>query len=851
MITIVAEKFDVGYKLAAGLGGINHEGTVITLKNAEALKSKMESILKPKGYLYTKYEGKNYAVTWAQGHLVSLKQAKDYNPEYKSWSKMPMPFFPEKYELMIPEGIDRKTGKGTGQPNAWASRQLEIIRQLFQKSEYVINATDDDREGEAIFRNIYDYLGVSVPYMRLLQSDISESAINKMMHSLLPSSAMTNKENAGIARGIGDYVVGINLTVLMSVLYAGGHSIVSIGRVQTPLLAMIVARELAIRNFVAKPFWNVIGEFTTKDGKKYKGKYEETEMPDKNKATQILNYCNGKQGKIESRKVNPTKKEVPLLYNLNALQIDAAAKYDFSAQKTLEIAQSLYEAEYTSYPRTSSRVLNDGDAKEKLPGMLKALSAFNPGYDAWIKAVPQNQWNLTKRHFNSKKVESHTAITTTSNVPKNLTEDQKKIYDLIAKSVIRIIYKPAECESTTIITNVAGKKFKTTGTVVIRPNWLVVDGKGGNISTEDPAENEEDTILPAVTEGDIVSGQYSLKEGKTTKPSRYNQASILVAMDNAGKTLNDDELKAYLEEGEHQGLGTAATQGSMIETLLNRKYIEIVKKGKKSEYAPTEKGIKLIEILPVEDLKSISLTAKWEHKLKQVCDGAMEKDTFIKEIETATSQWVSNIKSIENKPSLDIDTSSSKYTCPACGKPLRKLKWGYACSGYVKDDANSCKFAIPYKVSKSGATITDTDIDNLMRFKRTGRAVSGFVSKAGKPFSAYLIINDSNEMKMSFETGIACPKCGSPIVLKGKGWGCSKDYKECGFMVWNEVAGVSLTEADFRNLMSGKATRLIHNFTSKAGKTFDAKLKMGPDLKIQYEFPPKKHQDKNGGSPNG
>lgn len=826
MVTIYAEKFDVGVKIAAALGGFDYEGTRVTMNNVEKLKQKLDKDVKKKGAIYIEYQGTKYAVTWGQGHLCSLKQAKDYNPEYAQWKKMPMPFFPQSYEIKIREGYDYKTKKPTGANDAWAEWQLNIVKSLFEKSEYIINATDDDREGELIFAYVYELLGVNKPYKRVILDSQTEEGFRYAFAHLKNSDEVRPIENAGRGRSVADWIVGANLTALMSLKYGGGgaDSLISIGRVQTPVLNILVERELAIRNFKSHPFWYVSANFTTENGDTYTGKHEIAQIEDKSKADELLAKVMGKPGVITDYVKEKATKEVPLLYNLTNLSQAANKAYGFTAAQTLEIAQWLYEHGYTTYPRTPSTCLTD-DMQTTVDEVLDMLCTYDPQYKNWIEAVPKSQRNYTKRHFNTKKVESHYAIIPTKVKPEGLNDNQKKLYDLIAKSLIRIIYKPAVLEKTKVVTTVEGENFKSSGTVIVEEQWLVVD-----------SGKKDDDILPILTKGQNVSGNYELKEGKTNPPQRFTDDTLLTAMKTAGKQLDDEELKAIMESERDGGIGTEATRAGIIETVIARKYAE--RSGK--QIIPTEKGMKLIEILPLSEIKSAEITAKWETRLKAISERTDTLDSFIHDIQEQTAQWVKQIQSLEVTQTLsqqknDNDTG---VACPVCGKPMKKYSWGWACSGYQKDNPDACKFAISYKIGGS-SSIKDSDIDDLITKKKT-KFIPDFKTKDGKEYGAFLILTDENKIDRTWDTGYECPICHNHQVTAGlaKGqviWSCSGWKDGCSFTIWPKIAGKTISDSDKIALLTKGKTKVIKGFTGSKGK-FDAALKVGDDGKITFDF---------------
>ena len=822
MIAVLAEKLDVGMKIAAALSGFDFHGKKITISNIEANKAALDKELKQKGFIPITYQGKEYKITWAKGHLLGLKQAKDYKEEYANWRNIPIPYFPN-YEIKVNEQFDWEAKKYTGNADPWTVKQLGIIKNIFDEAEYIISATDDDREGELIFAYIYEYLGMNKPYKKILLDSQTEDGFRKAFAKQIPSSDIKGVEMAGRSRAISDWSTGANVSAKMTLKY-GKYlpelKMISIGRVQTYVLNLIVERELAIRKFVSKPFWKVAAEFENKSGEKYAAEHVGGQIEDKAKAQEIMDKVNGKEGEVTKYQTSPMSKEVPLLYNLTTVSIAANNKYGISSNDCLKLCQSLYEKGYTTYPRTDSQCLTS-DMQDNVNEVLDMLSSYSDEYKGWIDGVPKNKRNYTKRHFDTKKVDSHFAIIPTNVTPVNMTAEEKKVYDLIAKSLIRIIYKAASGEKTSIITTVEGEDFKSNGTVIIDPQWMVVD-----------AMPKGDENLPKMAMGDKVKGEYELKEGKTVPPSRYTDATLMTALRTASKSLDDEELKKALDESNEGGIGRPSTRGPIIEKVVQR---YCTTKGK--SIVPTEAAIKLIEILPIDEFKSAEMTAQWEEKLDHVQKGEVSYESFVKEMEENVAKWCSIID--EDKREFEIpvqaDTSILDLNCPKCGKPLRKYKWGWACSGY-SSDADSCKFALGFTISE--AKISEKQLRMLVEKKRTDY-INGFKSKDGKSYGCFLILDDEGNLGRTWETGYNCPKCGKPITVGQKGWSCSGWKEGCKFTIWNVTSGKELTTSEKVQLIeNGRTSKPVKNLKTKDGEKYDAVLVVGEDGRV---FPEKKN----------
>ncbi len=820
MITVYTEKFSVGAKIAAALSDYEVNGKTVNMDNVDKVIDSIKSTCKKRGFIEVSYKGEDYAVTWGQGHMYGLYQAQDYEAEYAKWSNIPLPFFPEEYLLKIREGKDRTTGKSTGKPDAWTVAQLNIVKQLFEASDYVISATDDDREGQLIFSYVYEMLNVDVPYKRLCINSMTKQGLRDSFDNLLDSKDVENIEKAGRGRNIADWVVGSNLTAAFTLKYSGGP-LLSIGRVQTPTLAIICKRERDIQNFKSHPFYTIQGEFITPDGEKYTGKHEAGQIEDKSIADALLAKLKAiPAGVVESVKKEDSKKEVPLLYNLSSLSMDANDKYGLTAQQTLDIVQELYMAGYLTYPRTKSQHLTD-DMKPIVDETLDMLKSF-PEYKPLIDAVSVR--NYTKRHFDSSKVESHFAIIPTNSKPNSLTDVQKKIYDLCARSLIKIIYKAATVSKTVVITDCSGEKFKSTGTMIKDPQWITVEGK---------TQDEEDK-MPNIAEGTSVKTAYSIKEGKTKPPERFTDKTLLKALITAGKDIEDEDLRNIMMEACKGGIGTEATRSAIIDTVVER---YCTRKGK--SIIPNQTGMIVIDSLPVEDLKSPKLTAEFESKLNDVESGKKSLDTFIEEIQNATKEWCNTIMdaTVDKKIGKPGGAEDTELKCPSCGGNIVKYQWGYACSNYDKNKEDACRFAVSKTIS--GAELSDSDVVNIIEGGQT-RYINNFKKKDGSgTFGAMLKLNEENKVVFTWDLPYNCPLCGKPLSVSSKAWSCSGYKDGCSFALWNTVSGKKLSDKDKEALLSKGKTRLLTGFTSKAGKSFDAYLIL-KDGKTSFEFPEKK-----------
>lgn len=753
MIVIYAEKADMANKIAAALGGFDLPGgTHITFKNRTANKKTIERFQNAQGYLDTTWHGEKCKVTWGFGHLYALQDVFEYEPTYKTWKNRPTCFIPEKFIL-----------HETTNPNAGFQRILDKQRkkakELFPKASYVINTTDYDREGELIFGYVCEGIGYNKPFKRALFTSQTEEGIREAFDNLLPSSAVQNIEYAGRARSIYDWLIGMNLTTQMTLRFPG-NGVLSIGRVQTPVLKMIVDREEAINSFIPKVPWNVNGVFKV-GTETYNGLCKGNGDMTKTEVDGILAAIAGHQGTVSKLEKKKQTKEVPLLYSQTSLQIDANKYFGYTAQQTLDATQFLYENGFTTYPRTKSQYLTD-DMEPVVIKTLKSLATV-PEYQKFIDGMAISP---AKKFFDSAKVISHFAIIPTGEIPKTLTTEQKNIYDLIVWSLIRTIYPAAIIEKTTVVTTVDGKyDFSTSGSVVVSLGWMSV-----NVKTKD-------TFLPPITLGAMYDGEYTGKESKTSPPERYDDGSLLRAMKTAGKDLDDATFRAILADPNVEGIGTDATRAGIIEMLIRRKYV--VRQGKK--FAPTDTGINLIHNIPVPDMMSAEFTARMEQNLSKIENGELAYNDFLTMISKQVDEWCKVVAGCKGVGTFSVKaaspaigtitpvmstmpptipgmkrTSKSSATkspatktsksrmkkCPVCGSELVENTKAWNCT------SNKCDFHI-FKTMLSH-NITTKEVQELLSKGKT-KPINDFVSKkTGKTFTASLVLNADHSIGFDF-----------------------------------------------------------------------------------------------------
>lgn len=718
MITIVAEKYDVAGKIAAALDHITLKtGKTITYKDLKTCEDIVHKQLKADGYLKIRFDSQDCYVTFGYGHLCELKQAKDYNAAYQNWRHLPLPFFPEQYEIQLrqlPGKID-KYGY-----NEKIRKQFAVIKELINKSDYVINAMDNDREGEVIFAYIYQLVQCKKPVKRACFDSQTQAGIQTAFSKLKNGSEMKNKEMSGRTRSIADWVVGSNLTAAATLKYSNS-SILSIGRVQTPTLQIVVSRDLQIKNFKSTPYWTISGCFGEK-GEAYSAEHEKKRFENKAQAESIMRKIKGHSGTVVQLDSKTIEKSVPNLYSLASLQMEANGKFGMTLKQTLDTVQWLYENNFVTYPRTKSQFLTE-DMEPVVNTVLDHLSVVST-YAPLIKGRARI---YDRPHFfNDKKVDSHFAIIPTGELPtKKLEPMQSKIFDLICRSVIRMLYQPAKIERTNVVTMVNGEKFLSSGSLVVDPQWFLVSGF------------DKEHTLPKLNVGQVIEGKYQINEKKTEPPKHFTDKTLLAAMISAGKDLEDETLKKVLSDPSVGGIGTAATRDAIVETLIAREYI--VRTGKAIQATP--KGITLIQKFPVNEIKSPEMTARWEQRLSAIENGTESSTVFIRDIEAFTRKCCAELNLAAKETISSADAGELK--CPICGGEIRRYSWGWGCSNYK----TGCHFSISQQIA--GKKLTDIQVRTLLSKGKTTK-LKGFKSKTGKIFDAKLKLNAEGKVEFDF-----------------------------------------------------------------------------------------------------
>ena len=712
------------------------------------------------------YEGNGYAVTYTFGHLCTLLEPKDYKPHWKSWDLNNLPMLPEKF-------LTKVTG------NDGIQKQFKIVKSLFEKADVIINCGDAGQEGELIQRWVINQAGYKGEVKRLWISSLTEEAIKEGFKNLQPSEKYDNLYYAGFSRAIGDWLLGLNATRLFTVKYGGYKQVLSVGRVQTPTLAMLVNRYKEIENFKPEPYWEL--QTTYRDTL---FNYEDGRFTNKEDGQILADQVKAADFEIVSVTKKKGKDYAPRLFDLTGLQVYCNNKFGFSADETLKTVQKLYEMKVVTYPRVDTTFLPN-DVYPKIAGILSKLT----NYKELTQPLLGKKIRKTKKVFDDAKVTDHHAIIPTG-IETNLQYNQQQVYDIITKRFIAVFYDDSDVSNTSVIGKAGEVPFKTTGKEILTEGWRVVFASK---ETTVKKSISEQLVLPSFVEGEKGSHEPSFLEKETKPPRNYTEASLLRAMETAGKQVDDDEMRELMKEN---GIGRPSTRASIIETLFRRKYIE----RKKKLVIPTETGIKLIDLIDNDLLKSAELTGRWEKRLKEIERGEFNAGTFIKNMKKMVDELVYEVRSHKSTARISGTTNATLNpkekskkkvspkkqvagkTCPKCKKgTLLKGSNAYGCSEYQ----NNCDFKIPFKTHEK--KLSETQLIRLLD-KGSTTNLKGFKTDKGI-LEGLLRFDENFNIKLEAkkiaknDDKISCPKCKKGTVLKGKSaYGCS-DYKNgCDFV---------------------------------------------------------------------
>ena len=589
------------------------------------------------------YEGNDYCVTWVYGHLCELKEPHEYDERWKRWSLSSLPMIPQRF------GIKLKEDKGV-------EKQFRVIEQLIAQADCVINCGDAGQEGELIQRWVMQKAGCKCPVLRLWISSLTEESIREGFANLKPQEEFNRLYLAGLTRAIGDWLLGMNATRLYTLRYGRDRQVLSIGRVQTPTLALIVNRQLEIENFVPQPYWELKTIYRDTTFSVTKGRYESVEEGQK-----ALETIVGRPFTVTDVTTKNGKEAAPRLFDLTSLQVECNKKFSFSADETLQLIQSLYEKKVTTYPRVDTTYLSD-DIYPKVKGILGALHHYTALVEPLLK---QEKLPKSKKVFDNSKVTDHHAIIPTNVKANNLTDREKMVYDLVVRRFIAAFYPDCQVANTTVLGQVEDVEFKVTGRQILSLGWRVVFGKD-----DVGEESAEGQILPEFAVGECGPHEPALTEKQTQPPKAYTEATLLRAMETAGKSVDDEVLRDALKEN---GIGRPSTRAAIIEILFKRRYI---RKERKSLIA-TPTGVELIQTIRNELLKSVELTGQWENKLRRIERSEYEPATFLEELKAMVGSIVidvlsDNTGSVASTPQEEVSKKKRKQTAPDAEKKLRK-----------------------------------------------------------------------------------------------------------------------------------------------------------------------------------
>ncbi len=787
------------------------------------------------------YESDQYVLSSAVGHLLQLSNPAEV--ARGKWSFAHLPMIPPHFEVAP---IDKR-----------GEDRLKLLARLIRRKDVteLINACDAGREGELIFRYIVQYARAKQPIRRLWLQSMTPASIREAFAELRPDKEMKRLEDAARCRAEADWLVGINGTRAMTAFNSrdGGFFKTTVGRVQTPTLAIVVEREEKILAFVPRDYWEVRATFGCKAGE-YDGRWfdqgfrkpEDDEHAraeriwDQAKAEAIVDACRGKPGTVVEE-AKPSTQAPPLLFDLTSLQREGNARFGFSAKATLSIAQALYEKhKVLTYPRTDSRALPE-DYLAVAKKTVAALAA-NASYAPFASQIAKGGWiRPNKRIFDNAKISDHFAIIPTLEAPKHLTEAEQKIYDLVVKRFLAIFFPAAEYLVTTRITTVERHQFKTEGKVLVEPGWLAVYGR--------EAMQEQGALVKVDAGEQVATKAIEAAALQTRPPARYTEATLLSAMEGAGKFIDDDELRAAMAG---KGLGTPATRAAIIEGLIDESYL--AREGR--ELHPTAKAFQLLRALrgfEVDALDLPELTGEWEFKLAQMERGKLSREEFMREIEQMTRDTVERIRKGAEKGEVPGDYVTLKTPCPRCGSVVKENYRRFACT--------RCEFSISKHPGSRFFEVSE--VEALLREKTIG-PLTGFRSKIGRPFSAVLKLV-APEFKLEFDFGNApagegeegeavdfsgltplgrCPKCGGAVYEQPMAYVCENSVggeRSCNFRSGKVILQQTIEPEQMKKLLEGGRTDLLRNFVSnRTRRKFAAYLTWKADEgRVGFEFEPR------------
>ncbi len=777
------------------------------------------------------FESDNYVLSSAVGHLVEIGMPEEEEVKRGKWTFAQLPAIPTYFQL---KAIERTEDR------------LKVLQKLLKRKDIdgLINACDAGREGELIFRYIIQYAKAKQPIKRLWLQSMTQGAIREGFTNLEDGVVYEPLADAAVCRSESDWLVGINGTRAMTAFNSksGGFQLTTVGRVQTPTLAVLVEREEKIKAFRSRDYWEVHGSFAASAGdypgrwfdEKFKKSDDEAQKAerlwDEKRARAIVTRCLGKTG-VAEEEAKPTTQASPLLFDLTSLQREANSRFGFSAKTTLGLAQALYEKhKVLTYPRTDARALPE-DYLDTVKDTLKMLK--DGEYNVFAKKILDEKWvKPNKRIFDNTKISDHFAIIPTQQPPKSLNEIEAKLYDFVVKRFLAVFYPSAEFLQTTRITRVEGEAFKSEGKVLVNPGWLAIYGR--------EIDDESSTLAAIKPKEKVQAVEVNAVANQTKPPARFTEATLLSAMEGAGKLIDDEELRAAMKE---KGLGTPATRAAIIEGLLFEKYI--YREGR--ELIPTAKATSLmiaLHGLGIPELYSPELTAEWEQKLALMQQGKLSRKKFMAEIISMTEHIVAQAKNFEHD-TIPGDFGAIAVACPKCGGEVHE--------NYKKFQCQACEFAF-WKIL-AGRQLEIHEAEALIEKREIG-PLDGFRSRQGRLFSANLVLNKDFAIEFSWgdatndEDGVGpdftgqeslgpCPKCQSQVFETPNAYTCEKAVgaaRTCDFRSGRTILKRPIAREEMKKLLETGKSPLLEKFISKKGRPFSAYLVRQADGKIGFEF---------------
>lgn len=831
-------------------------------------------------------ENENYVITWCVGHLVEMVYPEEYDEKYKKWKLEDLPFLPQDYKYNVIPAV---------------SKQYDIVHGMLYREDIdtVYWAGDAGKEGQTIEENIRNFGGVKegMKELRVWIDSQTEEEIRRGIAEAKPMSDYANLGKSGIMRTIEDYAMGINFSRAMSVKYGNllndaagtkSYTAIAVGRVMTCVLGMVVIREREILNFNETPFYRINGSFSAAQGtigesritaewKSAEGSryfespllYKENGFKKQEDAEAFIETLRDKPAVVKSLEKGSTQKRAPLLFNLAELQAECAKRFKISPDETLQAAQDLYEKKLTTYPRTDARVLSTAVAKEisKNISRLKGYADISP----YVERIMQEglyRGIAKSAYTDDSKITDHYAIIPTGQLTelKSLSELQKKIFDLIVRRFLSIFYPPAAYETVKLTVSVDGEQFFAGTKALKSPGWLEVAGKLQEDDKDEKDEGEKNESLlktaDSLKQGDILRiDDFEIKEGKTSPPKRYTSGSMVLAMENAGQLIEDEELRAQIKGS---GIGTSATRAEIIKKLIRIGYLNLNKKTQ--VLTPENLGEMVFEIvsLTVPELLNPRMTASWEKGLDGITKGTVVMEEYREKLEDfirketlsivekdLRKELLSRIRPFAGKGARGIAARKSLgISCPACGGEIETTPFGYGCANYKNGEG--CKFSIG---AIAGRSLSEEEVRMLLTEGKTG-TIRDFKSKKGKRFDACLILQKNEEGQVSIQfdfeqveakkiEGAVCPQCGAALLKTAFGYACEMRNRDqnaeegCSFSI-GRIAEKELSEAQVKELLNTGKTGTIRGFKSKKGKRFDACLILEKDDKgqanIRFDF---------------